>query len=54
MFKAGNDNWKTPLGYYEKAIEELRRSREDLQEMKANYLHNHNIESNFASFKTEI
>ncbi|MHC5610735.1 MAG: GUN4 domain-containing protein [Nostoc sp.] len=54
MFKAGNDNWKTPLGYYEKAIEELRRSREDLQEMKVNYLHNHNIESNFASFKTEI
>lgn len=54
MFKAGNDNWKTPLGYYEKAIEELRRSREELQEMKANHLPNHNIESNFASFQTKI
>ncbi|MEH2086930.1 GUN4 domain-containing protein [Nostoc sp.] len=53
MFKAGNNNWKTPLGYYEKAIEELRRSREELQDMKANN-NLHNIESNLASFKTEI
>ncbi|MBD2521460.1 GUN4 domain-containing protein [Nostoc sp. FACHB-133] len=53
MFKAGNDNWKTPLGYYEKAIEELRRSREELQDMKANN-NLHNIESNLASFQTEI
>ena len=53
MFKAGNDNWKTPLGYYEKAIEELRRSREELQDMKANN-NLHNIESNLVSFQTEI
>ncbi|MBN3872276.1 GUN4 domain-containing protein [Nostoc sp. JL33] len=53
MFKAGNDNWKTPLGYYEKAIEELRRSREDLQDMKANN-NLHNIESTLASFQTGI
>ncbi|QMS88486.1 GUN4 domain-containing protein [Nostoc edaphicum CCNP1411] len=53
MFKAGNDNWKTPLGYYEKAIEELRRSREELQDMKAN-TNLYNIELNLASFQTEI
>ncbi|MCW5317144.1 hypothetical protein GTQ43_26030 [Nostoc sp. KVJ3] len=52
MFKAANDNWKTPLGYYEKAIEELRRSREELQEIKGNNLYN--IESTLASFQTEI
>ncbi|MEH1769870.1 GUN4 domain-containing protein [Nostoc sp.] len=53
MFKASNDNWKTPLGYYEKAIEELRRTREELQDMKANN-NLHNIESTIASFQTEI
>ena len=53
MFKAGNDNWKTPLGYYEKAIEELRRTREELQDMKVNN-NLHNIESTIASFQTEI
>jgi|GEM_PF-2053979 len=52
MFKVGNDNWKTPLGYYEKAIEELRRSREELQEMKANHLQT--LESNLPSFQAEI
>ncbi|MEH2078437.1 MAG: GUN4 domain-containing protein [Nostoc sp.] len=52
MFKAANDNWKTPLGYYEKAIEELRRSREELQEIKINSLHN--IESTIANFQTDI
>lgn len=31
MSKAGNDNWKTPLGVYERAIAELRRTREEIQ-----------------------
>ncbi len=31
MTKAGAGDWKTPLGYYERAIEELRRTREEFQ-----------------------
>lgn len=31
MTKAGADDWKTPLGYYERAIAELRRTREEIQ-----------------------
>ena len=31
MGKAENDNWKTPLGVYERAIAELRRSRQEIQ-----------------------
>ncbi|MFB2971481.1 GUN4 domain-containing protein [Aerosakkonema sp. BLCC-F183] len=31
MSKAGNDNWKTPLGVYERSIAELRRTREEIQ-----------------------
>ncbi len=52
MFKTSNNDWKTPLGYYEKAIEELRRGREELQEMKATYLQS--FESNIPSFPAEI
>ncbi|MHC0068667.1 hypothetical protein ACWATR_38370, partial [Nostoc sp. UIC 10890] len=37
MSKIDTD-WKTPLSYYEKAIEELRRGREELQEMKTAFL----------------
>lgn len=37
MLKA-DSSWKTPLGYYEKAIEELRRGREELQEAKTAFL----------------
>jgi hypothetical protein len=31
MTKASADNWKTPLGYYERAIAELRKAREEFQ-----------------------
>jgi hypothetical protein len=31
MFKTGADDWKTPLGYYERAIAELRKTREEIQ-----------------------
>ena len=31
MTKAGADDWKTPLGYYERAIAELRKTREEIQ-----------------------
>jgi chromosome segregation ATPase len=30
-----NNNWKTPLGYYEMAIAELRQAREELQEYQS-------------------
>ncbi|AUS99909.1 hypothetical protein CLI64_05625 [Nostoc sp. CENA543] len=38
MFKVDKTQGKTPLEYYEKAIEELRRSREELQDIKDIYL----------------
>ncbi|HEY9634260.1 MAG TPA: hypothetical protein V6D14_12675 [Coleofasciculaceae cyanobacterium] len=31
MSKAGANDWKTPLGYYERAIAELRKTREEFQ-----------------------
>ena len=31
MAKAGADDWKTPLGYYERAIAELKKAREEIQ-----------------------
>ena len=33
-----DNNWKTPLGVYEKAIEELRNARTELQETQNNFL----------------
>ncbi|MEA5579159.1 GUN4 domain-containing protein [Anabaena sp. UHCC 0451] len=35
---AFDNNWKTPLGVYEKAIEELRNARTELQETQNNFL----------------
>jgi myosin heavy subunit len=35
---ASDNNWKTPLGVYEKAIEELRNARTELQETQNNFL----------------
>ncbi|MBS9384458.1 MAG: GUN4 domain-containing protein [Dolichospermum sp. BR01] len=35
---ASDHNWKTPLGVYEKAIEELRNARTELQETQNNFL----------------
>ena len=35
---ASDKNWKTPLGVYEKAIEELRNARTELQETQNNFL----------------
>lgn len=55
MTKAGASDWKTPLGYYEMSIEELRRTREELQEELANFkaTYKSTIELN-GSFQTEI
>lgn len=56
MTKAGASDWKTPLGYYERSIEELRRTREDLleefQNLKATHIQHY--ESNLQSCQTEI
>ena len=35
---ASDNNWKTPLGVYEKEIEELRNARTELQETQNNFL----------------
>ncbi|MFO5493359.1 MAG: GUN4 domain-containing protein [Cuspidothrix sp.] len=35
---ASDNNWKTPLGVYEKAIEELRNAKTELQETQNNFL----------------
>ncbi len=58
MTKTGNSNWKTPLGYYEKSIEELRRTREELQseletlrEIKADYT---NLKAELEATKQEL
>jgi len=58
MTKTGNSNWKTPLGYYERSIEELRRTREELQseletlrEIKADYT---NIKAELEATKQEL
>ncbi len=55
MGKAGADDWKTPLGFYEKAIAELERTREEFQtelqilrELQASHV---NLK---AEFQTEI
>ncbi|MBD2772992.1 GUN4 domain-containing protein [Iningainema tapete] len=56
MNKAGANDWKTPLGYYEMSIEELRRTREELQEELANFkaTYKPSIETSLYSFQTEI
>jgi len=49
-------DWKTPLGYYERAIEELRRTKEELQEELENIKASNikNLESNLRNFQIEI
>ncbi|OUL21755.1 hypothetical protein BV378_26050 [Nostoc sp. RF31YmG] len=50
------NNWKTPLGYYERAIEELSRAKKELQEelenIKASNIQT--LESSIRTFQTEI
>ena len=60
MTKMGAD-WKTPLGYYEKAIEELRRTREEirtelqnLQETQTSQIEIHNLKAEFQDLKAEL
>ncbi|MFM2064865.1 MAG: hypothetical protein RLZZ507_4536 [Cyanobacteriota bacterium] len=43
-----DNNWKTPLGVYEKAIEELRNAKTELQETQNNFL------VTFQTLQTEI
>ena len=60
MTKMGAD-WKTPLGYYEKAIEELRRTREEirtelqnLQETQTSQIEIQNLKAEFQSSQKEL
>ncbi|HIK05586.1 MAG TPA: GUN4 domain-containing protein [Trichormus sp. M33_DOE_039] len=52
MFKVDKNQGKTPLEYYEIAIEELRRGREELQDIKDVYLQN--VNSLTQSLNSEI
>jgi seryl-tRNA synthetase len=51
MNKTGSISWKTPLGYYEKAIEELRRTQEALQAEIENI---RELKSDYANLKGEL
>lgn len=51
MKQADSINWKTPLGYYEKAIEELRCTQEELQ---AELQSIREIQSDCANLKAEL
>lgn len=60
MTKVGAD-WKTPLGYYEKAIEELRRTREEirtelqnLKETQTSQIEIQNLKAEFQSSQKEL
>lgn len=60
MTKMGAD-WKTPLGYYEKAIEELRRTREEirtelqnLKETQISQIEIQNLKADFQSSQKEL
>ncbi|MEC4818581.1 MAG: GUN4 domain-containing protein [Scytonema sp. PMC 1069.18] len=56
MNNIGNSHWKTPLGCYEKAIDDLRRARERFQEefqiLKVTYTQT--LESNLQTYQSEI
>ena len=51
MMKTGGDDWKTPLGVYERAIAELESTRQELQ---AELKQLNNLESWKANLTTEI
>jgi len=51
MNKNSDKDWKTPLGYYERAIEELRRKQEELQVELQNIK---TIQDNYFNLKLEL
>src|SRR5689334_9571759 len=58
MAKVGADDWRTPLGYYERAITDMARTREEfqveLQQLKECRVTNSNIhELSSASFNNQ-
>lgn len=61
MTKAGADNWKTPLGYYERAIAELTKTREEIQaelqnlkKMQTDLVGLQNLKAEFQSSQIEL
>ncbi len=54
MSKAGNDNWKTPLGVYERSIAELRRTREEIQAEMRNLRQMQVSLGELSNLKTEL
>ena len=54
MNKAGAGDWRTPLGYYEKAIEELRRTREEIQTELQNLKEPQTSEVELQNLKAEL
>ncbi len=58
MSKADNDNWKTPLGVYERAIAEIRNIRQEFQEglqlLKEIKLTNENLKAELSATKAEL
>ena len=58
MAKAGGGDWKTPLGYYESAIAELERTREqfqaELQILKELQASQKNLKAELQAAQTEI
>jgi hypothetical protein len=51
MVKAGSNDWKTPLGYYERAIAELKKARE---EFKAELQTVRELQSSHATLKADL
>jgi hypothetical protein len=51
MSKASANDWKTPLGYYERAIEELKKAREEFQ---AELQTVRELQSSHATLKAEL
>ena len=58
MSKTGNDNWKTPLGVYERAIAEIRNIRQEfkekLQVLKELKFTNENLKVELSATKAEL
>lgn len=61
MTKAGADNWKTPLGYYERAIAELTKTRSEIQaelqnlkKMQTDLVELQNLKAEFQSSQIEL
>ena len=54
MIRAGTDDWKTPLGYYERAITDLREAREEIQTALQNLKATQASQVEVQTIKTEL